>query len=380
VRLCLVTNEYFAWGGYGGYGSSARILATELARRGIDVSVVTPRRDQQQPIEVLDGVRVLSFRATSVRQQIEAYRACDADIYHCLEPSLSAYIAQWKMPDRVHLVTCRYVRFGADMAHEIAANLLEWRLKPIVSLAYEQNAMVRLAVQRADAVVCEAEFERSRSQTKYHLTRLPDFVPIPFKMPSKSEPKNGVPQVCFVGRWEKRKYPELFLELASRFPEVRFVALGEAQNPRRDQWLRKRYGALPNLTMPGFIDQFRSTEFDQILGRSWILVNTSQLEGLPRTFLEAAARGCAILSRVDPDGFASRGGYCAASGDFAHGLRTLLQADVWRERGEHGCRYVREHYHPDISVERHARLYDLVLKSSGGQRDGRFPDRARRSC
>jgi glycosyltransferase involved in cell wall biosynthesis len=248
------------------------------------------------------------------------------------------------------------------LVHEIVANLLERRLKPIVSLAYEQNALVRLAVQRADAVVCEAEFERSRAQTKYKLTRLPDFVPTPFRMPSKSEPKNTAPQVCFVGRWEKRKYPELFLELASKFPEVRFVALGKAQNPRRDRLLRKRYGTSPNLAMPGFIDQFRSEEFDQILGRSWILVNTSQLEGLPRTFLEAASRGCAILSRVDPDGFASRGGYCAASGDFAHGIRTLLQEGVWRERGERGCGYVSEHYHPDISVERHARLYERVLK------------------
>ena len=363
VKLCLVANEYFAWGGYGGYGSSTRILATALARRGIDVSVVTPRRNQQQPIEELDGIRVLSFRPTSVRQQLAAYRACDADIYHCLEPSLSGYLAQREMPDRRHLVTCRYVRFGTDLVHEIFANLQEGRLRPIVSLAYEQNALVRLAVRRADAVVCEAEFERSRARTKYGLAHLPDFLPTPFKMPSRPEPKAVTPQVCFIGRWEKRKYPELFFELAAKFPEVRFVALGKAQNPRRDQVLRGRYRELPNLTMPGFIDQFRSAEFDRILGRSWILVNTSRLEGLPRTFLEAAARGCAILSRVDPDGFASRGGYCAASGDLAHGLQSLLQDDAWRERGERGFKYVQEHYQPDISVGRHARLYERVLET-----------------
>lgn len=372
MKLCLIANEYFAWGRYGGYGSSARILATELARRGIGVDVVTPRRARQRPVEELDGVRILSFRAASIRQQLEAYRACNADIYHSLEPSLSAYLAQREMRDRRHLVTCRYVRFGTDLVHEILASLQERRLRPIVSLAYEQNTLVRLAVQRADAVVCEAEFERARARRKYRLSRLPDFMPMPFRAPTESVPKVATAQVCYIGRFEKRKQPEVFFELASEFPSVRFVALGKAQNARRDGILRRRYRESSNLTMPGFIDQFESAAFDRILGGSWILVNTSRLEGLPRTFLEAARRGCAILSRVDPDGFASRGGYCAASGDFAKGLRVLLQDDAWRERGEAGFRYVREHYEPDIAVSRHVRLYESVLETQGGGTDGRF--------
>jgi glycosyltransferase involved in cell wall biosynthesis len=359
--VCLVANEYFAWGRYGGYGSSARILATELVRRGLNVSVVTSRRAGQRPVEELDGVRVLSFRDTSLREQLDAYRACDADIYHCLEPSLSAYFAQRAMPERRHVVTCRYIRFAAELVHEIAASVRERRLKPIVSLAYEHNALVRNAVRRADAVVCEAEFERERARKKYRLSQLPDFLPTPFRMPSQRQPKTATPQVCYVGRWERRKHPELFFDLAAKFPSVRFVALGQAQSARRDRALRERYRRQPNLAMPGFVDQFSSAEFDRLLGGSWILVNTSRLEGLPRTFLEAAARGCAILSRVDPDGFASRGGYCAQSGDFANGLRTLLKDDAWRELGTVGCKYVQEHYEPDVAVGRHARLYERLL-------------------
>ena len=258
MKVCLITNEFFAWGGYGGYGSSARILALELARRGISVDVVTPRRGRQQPIEELDGVRVLSFRATSLRQQLEAYRSCDADIYHCLEPTLSAYFAQKEMDDRRHLVTCRYVRFGGELVHEVLANLQERRFKPIVSLAYEQNALVNMAVRRADAVVCEAQFERERAARKYNLSQLPEFAPMPFRMPAKAERKASTPEVCYVGRWEKRKRPEVFFALAAKFPEVRFVALGNAQNWHRDRNLRRRYGRLPNLAMPGFIDQFES--------------------------------------------------------------------------------------------------------------------------
>ena len=367
MNLCLVTNEIFAWGKYGGYGSSARMLAIELAKRGIAVSVVTPRRSGQRPIEEMEGMRIFSYPFFSVAQQTAAYRACSADIYHCLEPSLSAYVVQKAMPDRKHVVTCKYVRFLRDLLHEVFANVQERRLKPIASLLYEQNSLVRRAIQRAQAVTCEAEFEVPRAQEKYQLTHPPEFVPTPFNYPTQPAQKSSTPMVCFIGRWEKRKYPETFLDLAQLFPQVTFVAVGEAQSARRDVMLRQRYGEIPNLRMPGFIDQFSSPLLDQILSSSWILINTSRLEGLPRTFLEAASRRCAILSRVDPDGFASRGGYCAASGDLAHGLETLLQNDEWQRRGQLGFEYVHDHHRTDIAVARHSELYEHVLRA---QEDG----------
>ena len=73
----------------------------------------------------------------------------------------------------------------------------------------------------------------------------------------------------------------------------------EATHQRQE--LRRRFGGLPNLEMPGFVDQFAGTGLSDLLGESWILVNTAEREGLPTSFLEAFAHGCAILSRVNPD-------------------------------------------------------------------------------
>ena len=101
-----------------------------------------------------------------------------------------------------------------------------------------------------------------------------------------------------------------------------------------DHLLRKRYGAIGNLELTGFLDRFASPRFAEILSKSWILVNTAAREGLPVTFLEAASYRCAIVSQVDPDGFASGFGYHAKAGDFETGLRTLLENDRWRARGE----------------------------------------------
>ena len=100
-----------------------------------------------------------------------------------------------------------------------------------------------------------------------------------------------------------------------------------------------------------------------MLDEAWILVNTSAKESLPVSFVEAAGRGCAILSRVDPDGFSSRFGCVVRNDDFASGLAYLLEGERWRELGRQGHRYVYERYRYDRAMSEHLRLYERVLAS-----------------
>jgi len=69
---------------------------------------------------------------------------------------------------------------------------------------------------------------------------------------------------------------------------------------------KEYHSNLPNLEMTGFIDRFSSPLHSQVLGKSWVMLNTATREALPNAFLEAAARRCAILSTVDSDGFSSQ--------------------------------------------------------------------------
>jgi glycosyltransferase involved in cell wall biosynthesis len=126
--------------------------------------------------------------------------------------------------------------------------------------------------------------------------------------------------------------------------------------------LHREYGGLPNLELQGFVDQFSSTRFQETLSQSWILVNTALREGLPRSFLEAAAFKCAILSRVDPDGFASRFGQRVQDDDFAGGLRRLLESGGWRRKGEEAHAYVAEKYGFESSVSQHVDAYLRVAR------------------
>jgi glycosyltransferase involved in cell wall biosynthesis len=236
------------------------------------------------------------------------------------------------------------------------------RLQVLANLVYEDNPLVRRSVRRADAVYCAAEHLSPKAQRKYRLRSAPVFLPTPVDVPERVD-KAATPTVCFNGRWDRRKRPELFFELARDFPGVRFIAVGGSRDAAWEAKLRSRYGRVPNLDMVGFVDQFATDRLARILDLSWVLVSTSTREGLPNTFLEAAAHRCALLSRVDPDGFASRSGHHVQDGDFAGGLRHLLEGDRWRSLGEIGQRYVRERFETGVATLRHLEAYERVLSS-----------------
>jgi glycosyltransferase involved in cell wall biosynthesis len=174
--------------------------------------------------------------------------------------------------------------------------------------------------------------------------------------------KSPDPTVCYIGRWDRRKRPELFFELVKSFPRVRFLAAGQSRDAEWENDLRNKYGDLPNLEMLGFIDQFNGDKLWQVFNQSWVLVNTAAREGLPNALKEAAAHACAILSSVDPDGFASRFGYHARRDDFVAGLQELLDNNTWEARGMLGREYVRQEFEIKRAIDQHIRVYQQLLK------------------
>jgi glycosyltransferase involved in cell wall biosynthesis len=360
MRICLISVEIFAWGKYGGFGRATRTIGRELVERGHDVYAVVPRREGQGPVEKLDGMTVLSFPPRQWLAPTQLLREADAEIYHSCEPSFGTYLAERALPDRVHVVTCRDPRDWEDWKTEFALPSRS-RLRVVANYVYENGPLVRRGVQRADAVYTAAKCLIPKATSMYRLERSPVFLPTPIEIPAEVQ-KAATPTVCFVGRLDRRKRPELFLDLAAQFPAVRFIAVGASNDRDWDRQLHERYGSLPNLDMRGFVDQFRSDELSRILGESWIIINTSAREGLPNSMLEAAAHRCAVLSSVDPDDFATSFGHHVRDDDFAAGLRHLLENDRWRECGQAACRYVASTFATGPAIEGHIAAYRGLLE------------------
>jgi len=355
LRVCLVSTEIFAWGKYGGFGRATRIIGRELVERGVQVTAIVPRRAGQKPVETLDGIRVLGFRFPNLNEVRKCFQEADADIYHSQEPSLSTYLGMKAMPDRKHVVTFRDPRSASDWLTEIRFPSLN-SAQVIANWLYEDNFLVRNAVQHSDGNYAAANMLIPLAQSKYRLTQPPEFLPTPVVIP-KSVRKAEQPTVCFVSRWDRRKRPHLFFELAKKFPDVRFLAAGQSRDKNWESFLRSEYGPLANVHIYGFVDQFENDTISEILGKSWILVNTSAREGLPNAFVEAAVHRCAILSEQDPDGFASNFGYHARSGDFDVGLNTLLDRDLWKLKGELGYEHAKAVFALEKAIDRHLVLY-----------------------
>jgi glycosyltransferase involved in cell wall biosynthesis len=362
VKVCLISIEIFAWGKAGGFGRATRTIGRELVKRGIETFAVVPRRKGQGPVEVLDGITVLGFDRGRPWQAADLLRESDADIYHSEEPSFATYLARRVMPGRKHVVTLRDPRELGDWLTELRSPSLN-PLQVFANFLYEDNLLVRRSVRRADAVFCAAEHLRPKAARKYRLKAPPPLLPTPVGVPAQVH-KSEWPTVCFLARWDRRKRPELFLNLARQFPDVRFIAIGRARDREFDARLRERYADLSNLEMTGHLDPFESPRLSAILSESWILVNTASREGLPNAFLEAGAHGCAVLSGLDPGGFVSRFGAVVRDGDFARGLRDLLGGGRWRECGERARAFVRSTFELEQAMDRHVAVYREQLATS----------------
>ena len=307
---------------------------------------------------MLDGITIYGYPAIKTWGSQALYRDVDADVYHTEEPFIGTYLAQRALPHKAHVITFRNPRTPRDWWTKFRYPERS-RSRVIATSLYYDNPLVWAAVRRADAWGIAADFLREKVARKYGDRIQPIFLPSPVTIPDTVE-KAGRPTVCFVSRLDRIKRPEVFFDLARRHPDVSFIAVGSSQNDAYAKTLLSDLPRLPNLTLPGFIDQFHSDELSKIFAKSWILVNTAAIEGLPNAFIEAAAHGCAILSTLDPESFTTRFGHLVQGGDYSAGLSSLLHNDRWRERGQAGRTFVRERFSNDVVIDRHIALYETV--------------------
>jgi glycosyltransferase involved in cell wall biosynthesis len=365
LRFCYVSPEYFGLGVHGGFGYVTKTLSEELAHRGFDVYVVTPRRNGQAPVETVNGVKVLSYKPStglpwpagtlaSRRGYIDLVREIDADIYHSQAVSLNTYVAQKATPDKRHLVTFQDPYDEREWARiaEVEPRYRGPRHRARVRL---EKHVLSSACRRADALYTQARFLAEKARAYYGFEETPRLLPNPVPIPENPGRKSPRPTVCFLARWDPQKRVELFLKLAPEHPEVQFIAMGHSHDDAKDMELRERYGGAPNLQLTGFVSEM---EKSRILGTSWALVNTSIREALPVSFLEALAHGTPIISGENPDGLTSDYGYVAEDGDYSAALNRLLTDDERQDKGRRGRRHVMEAHEAGKVVDRHVEIYE----------------------
>src|SRR5262249_16356655 len=155
-------------------------------------------------------------------------------------------LAQRAEPDKKHIVTFQGVRsLEKQRIHRgsrTASRFSVWKSEMQYRLTSGR------AARNADAHYCQAKFMIDRVTALFGLRKKPEFLPNPVNFGEIRQPKASRPTVCFLGRWNTIKRPEMFLDLAAKFPDVTFILTGAYPDaPEKDQAIRQRCRELKNV-------------------------------------------------------------------------------------------------------------------------------------
>jgi glycosyltransferase involved in cell wall biosynthesis len=103
----------------------------------------------------------------------------------------------------------------------------------------------------------------------------------------------------------------LVLDLAACMPEVSFHMIGgeDARTGSLYHEIKERSATVPNVLFEG---PKSYEEVEQRMAHTQLLINTSESEGFPNTYMQAWVRGTPVVAMFDPDGLIEREGLGAA--------------------------------------------------------------------
>jgi glycosyltransferase involved in cell wall biosynthesis len=253
---------------------------------GFTLHLVSPAHDD--PAE--NRVGVFWRRSRSFWQ---AFKAADADVYLERGAGFATFLT-WLYARR------HGRRFVFHWASDADLKGLFMKEFPGIKPFY------RHARRHADAQVCQtdAQFAMLGRRERRRAVVIPNSLDTRIAW----APAGPGDEVLWMGTIKSEtKRADRFLDLAQAMPHRRFRMVGELRGD--EAWraaFRARAASLSNLAVAGFVARARLPEEYR---RGRVLVNVSDFEGFPNTFLEACATGVPVVSlNVDPNGMLARQG------------------------------------------------------------------------
>ena len=279
----------------GGAAVQQAILARLFAAKGYRVSMLChdfgqPALARVDGVEVHRifgmnaGVPVVRFLHPRLTSMWRALKAANADIYYFRTAAMwVGVLAEFcrQHGKRLVFAGASDKDFDADMGGQIPLARDRW--------------LYRRGLERADAIVAQNEAQRANCLATYRREAI--VIPSCYVPPASMAQTGGRDVVLWVGTLREGKRPELFLDLAARLSERRFVMIGgPSSNGAFYEAMRARAASLPNVEFKGFLP---IQEAEPWFDRARVLVNTSEYEGMPNTFMQAWARGVPTVATVD---------------------------------------------------------------------------------
>jgi glycosyltransferase involved in cell wall biosynthesis len=342
----------------GGEAVQQALLGRALARRGHDVSMVVADHGQDdgarwEAIRVfrayrldagLPGLRFIHPRWTGMWSALER---AGADLY---------YTSCAGMQVGLLALFCR--RFRKRFVFRIASDSDCDGSRLLVPFARDRW-LYAYGLRRADAILVQSIAQAEALRRNYGLASRVAGMLVEKPLPA---PRRDI-DVLWVSNIRREKRPDRILELTATLPGVKVHMVG---GPLRDEEalfreIEAAARARPNVTFHGRLPYW---DANALYGRSRLLVNTSDVEGFPNSYLQAWIRGVPVVTLIDPDRVIEREGLgvpASSPSGIARAVRAVLdEPAAWQAASDRCLAYMAREYGDDRILSTYLETFDRV--------------------
>ncbi len=357
---------------FGGSELELYNLGICMARRGVRVDFIVGDYGQDD-VEYREGIRLLKVRY----MKLDKYRSLpyrilrywqflkvlyrqNADVF--ITKTASEIIGWMVLVQKILKRSKVVFRLGSDRDTDIAS----WR-----GMGIKFYHLYRLGLLKSDLVYTQSQVQKERLMKAVSVSS--HVVKNAFILNKAVSPLRDQGYILWVSRCEALKRPMLYVRLAARLPEQKFIIIMPHTNKgdrRRDKktasiaaCVKKAAAELPNLSYIGFVP---FDDIQEYYDGARLFVNTSEYEGFPNSFIQACLGRTGILSfRVNPDGFITDEGIgicCNDSLDRAVEFIRGMDDIKAHEMGRNAYRYVAENHNAERIAEGYIRDFAHVAQ------------------
>jgi glycosyltransferase involved in cell wall biosynthesis len=175
--------------------------------------------------------------------------------------------------------------------------------------------------------------------------------------------------VLWVSNIRRVKRPDRILELAEELPDLKIHMVGGPLPGEEGlfQDVRDTAAAKANLTFHGRLPY---PDASDLYGRAKMLVNTSDVEGFPNSYLQAWIRGVPVVTLIDPDRTIEREGLGVAVSSAAQipaAVRHLLRpTTAWKAASDRCRAFMAREHGEDKVLAPYLGTFEEVMRLGAG--------------
>src|SRR6266480_217780 len=346
----------------GGESVQQTLLGRGLARRGHDVSMVVADHGQRDAAE-WDAIRafkayrpdagipVLRFVHPRWTGMWSALTRADAHLYYTSCAGM-----------HVGLVALFCRRFRRRFVFRTASDTDCDGSRLLVRFARDRW-LYEYGLRRANGILVQSASQAEALARNYGLAgRVAGML-------VEKPPPDTVRDIdlLWVSNIRQVKRPDRALELAEKMPEVKIHMVGGPlpgdEGLFRD--VRESAAAKANLTFHGRLSY---RDANRLYGRAKVLVNTSDVEGFPNSYLQAWLRGVPVVTLIDPDNVIKREGLGVAASSAAQipvAIRCLLgDPAAWKAASDRCRAFMASEYGEDKVLPAYLDTFERVMRTA----------------